>query len=88
MAREYYDQLNFAGKALYHVRKAEEYQIKAESLEKIAMDMTNDDQLASYQLTHSETLAFPYKQATGTRNGHQQRAIMYSLMALVEKAYT
>ncbi len=83
-----YDELNFAGKALYHVRKAEKYQAKAESLEKIAMDQTNDDQLASYQLTHSETLAFPYKQATGNRNGHQQRAIMYSLMALVEKSYT
>jgi len=86
MGKEY-DELSYLGKAMYHVRKAEEYQAKAESLEKIAMDQTNDDQLAAYQLTHSETLAYPYKQATGTRNGHQQRAIMYSLIALLERQY-
>lgn len=82
-----YKELNYLGKAMYHVRQAEEYQAKAEALEKIAMDLTNDDKLAAYQLTHSEALAFPYKQATGTRNGHQQRAIMYSLIALLERQY-
>jgi hypothetical protein len=84
---EVYDKLNYLGKAMYHVRKAEEYQVRAEALEKIAGDRARDDQLASYRLAHDEDLAFPYKQATGNRNGHQQRAIMYSLMALLERQY-
>ena len=83
-----YEEMDFTDRAFYHAAKADEYQVRAESLEKIAMDRTNDDQLAAYQLTHSEILAFPYKQATGNRNGHQQRAIMYSLLALLERQYT
>ena len=79
---------SFADKAIYHVRKAEEYQTKAEVLENIAVERTGDDQLAALLLAKDDSLAFPYKQATGNLNGHQQRAIMYSLMALVEKAYT
>jgi|KBSSwiStaDraftv2_1062776.scaffolds.fasta_scaffold11571_20 hypothetical protein len=82
-----YPELSFAEKAIYHVRKAEEWQIRAEALEKIAGDRAADDELAALRLTRDKDLAFPYKQATGNRNGHQQRAIMYSLIALLERQY-
>jgi hypothetical protein len=85
MTKEY-DKLSYASKALYHVRKAEEYHARAEALERVAGDRAGDDQLAAYRLAHDEDLAFPYKQATGNRNGHQQRAIMYGIIALLEKA--
>ena len=80
-----YAELSYLGKAMYHVRKAEEYQVQAERLEIIAGEHAGDDQLAAYFLARDESLAFPYKQATGNRNGHQQRAIMYSLIALLER---
>jgi hypothetical protein len=82
-----YPELSFAEKAIYHVRKAEEWQAKAETLENIAGERTGDDQLAALLLTKDDSLAYPYRQATGNRNSHQQRVIMYSLLALVEKAH-
>ena len=71
-----YRELDFAGKAVYHIRKAEEWQVKAEALEKTAGDRSPNDQMTAHLLTHDEDLAFPYKQATGNRNAHQQQAIM------------
>lgn len=82
-----YEQLDFVAKAIYHIRKAEEYQSQAEKLELVAGKHSKNDQMAAHLLSKDEVLAFPYRQATGNRNGHQQRAIMYGIMALVKKAY-
>lgn len=82
-----YKTMTFAEKAVHHVHWAEHYQQKAEQLERIASECRNDQQ-AAYMLNHSETMAFPYKQVTGNRNGHQQRAIMYGIVALLEKLST
>ena len=80
-----YQQLTFAEKAAFHVKEAERYQAMAEVLEARADDLSANDRMTAYALTHDEDLAFPYRQATGNRNGHQQRAIMYSLIALLER---
>jgi hypothetical protein len=82
-----YPELSFMEKAIYHVRKAEEWQAKAERLENLADERTGDDQLSALRLVKDDDLAFPYRQATANRNSHQQRVIMYSLLALMEKAY-
>ena len=80
-----YQQLTFAEKAAFHVKEAERYQAMAEVLEARADARSPNDQMTAHTLTHDEDLAFPYRQATGNRNGHQQRAIMYSLIALLER---
>lgn len=76
--------MSYQQKMIHHVAEAERYQAKAEALERIADDRADSGQLAAYLLTHDEVLAFPYKQATGNRNAHQQQAIMYGIAALVE----
>jgi hypothetical protein len=81
-----YQQLTFAEKAFFHVHRAEEFQAKAEAIEALANNRAANAQLTAHLLTHDEDLAFPYRQATGTRNGHQQRAIMYGIAALLEEA--
>ena len=80
-----YQQLTFAEKAAFHVKEAERWQAKAEALEAKADSMSPNDQMTAHLLTHDEDMAFPYRQATGNRNCHQQRAIMYSLIALLER---
>jgi hypothetical protein len=80
-----YEQLGLAEKAFYHLREAERYQLRAEALEAKADRVSQSDQLAAHLLTHDPELAFPYRQATGNRNGHQQRAMMYGIMALLER---
>jgi hypothetical protein len=79
-----YESMTFAEKALFHVTEAERYQKKAEELEEAAgLRGSDDPQLAAYLLMKDDNFAFPYRQATGNRNGHQQRAIMYGILALV-----
>ena len=83
-----YEQMTFAEKAIYHTNKAEEYQKKAEVLEDWAKANAGTPEMASLLLSdpHKNREAFLYKQATSTRNGHQQRAMMYGIAALVQEA--
>lgn len=74
-------------RAFYHLIEAEKHQLKAEALERMADERAANPQMAAHMLAHDEALAFPYRQATGTRNGHQQRTIMYGIMALLESSY-
>lgn len=85
-----YEELDYASKAIYHVRKAEEYQVKAEALENWADATGSNPELAAQLLADPDKTrqALLYKQAVGTRNGHQQRAIMYSLIALLQRSMT
>lgn len=83
---EAYEQMTFAEKAIYHAIKAEQYQQEAEALENWADANSGNKELASRLLAdpYDNSRAFQYKQITGNRNGHQQRAIMYGIAALVE----
>lgn len=85
-----YDELDYAAKAIYHVKKAEDYQRQAEQLENWADENGSNPELAAQLLSdpHKTRAAYRYKVAVGSRNGHQQRAIMYSLIALLEKLST
>lgn len=83
-----YATMSFAEKAIYHTQKAEEYQRRAEFLEDAANDRSTNAEVAALLLAKDDRLAFPYKQATGSRNGHQQQAIMYGIVALLEKLST
>lgn len=85
-----YEDLSYAAKAVYHVKKAEEYQAKVEALEDWADANGSNPELAAMLLSdpNKNREALLYKQAVGTRNGHEQRAIMYSLVALLEKLST
>lgn len=85
-----YDDLDYAAKAIYHVKKAEDYQRQAERLENWADEHGGNPELAAQLLSdpHKTRAAYRYKVAVGTRNGHQQRAIMYSLIALLQRSMT
>lgn len=87
MAKAYKD-LNFAEKAIYHVRQAERYQERAEALEAQADERSGNSDVATVLLEKDGFLAGPYRRATGNRNGHQERAKMYSLIAILEKLDT
>lgn len=82
-----YEQMSYAEKAIYHTNKAEEYQKKAEALEDWATANSANPELASLLLSdpNKNHQAFLYKQATSTRNGHEQRAMMYGIAALMER---
>ena len=82
-----YEQMNFRERAMYHVAQAENDQAVATILENKAKARGGNAQMASYLLAHDQELAFPYKQATGNRNAHQQQAIMYGIMAMLERLY-
>jgi hypothetical protein len=84
-----YEQMTFVEKAIYHTRKAEEYQRQAEVLENWADANSGNPELAAELLAdpYKNRQAFQYKQATGNRNGHQQRAIMYGIIALLERSF-
>lgn len=85
-----YEELDYAAKAIYHVTRAEEFQLKAESLEKWADEAGGTPEMAALLLSdpHKTREAYRYKVAVGNRNGHQQRAIMYSLIALLQRSMT
>lgn len=90
MAMAEYEELDYAAKAIYHVTRAEEFQRKAESLEKWADAAGGTPEMAALLLSdpHKTREAYRYKVAVGNRNGHQRRAVMYSLIALLEKLST
>jgi len=70
--------------AEHHVAEAQKWQAIASSLEARAAEHAGNDEVAALLLAKDEALAFAYKRATGNRNGHQQQAIMYGIMALLE----
>lgn len=66
-------------KMKHHLDEAERWQRRVAGYEAAAARETNDPYEQSRILDRHD-----YRSAVGTRNGHQQQAIMYGIAALVD----
>lgn len=70
-------------KMYHHLAEAERWHRRVAGYEEAAARETDDAYAQSKILDR-----FDYRSATANRNGHQQRAIMYGIAALVDRDTT